>query len=424
MDAKEFRQLQPMLTGYLGEFADCFARKDTRAHLRTYLRGQLSNLERKSVEPIADAGGVPVRTLQEFLSQLRWDENRLRDRLQQRVARTHPSDRSVGLIDETSFRKKGTKTPGVQRQYCGNIGKQDNCIVTVHLGYAVDDFHCLLDGELFLPKSWSEDRARCQQAGIPEEMAYRPKTEIALELYDRAQGNGVRFAWLTFDEWYGAKPAFLRGLQDREQYYVGEVPKSFRGWINPPGVTCRPYRRGRGRGRKAPRLLTGSPEARTVEELFQHDPRLRKKRWKRWRVKDGQKGPMVWEVKPLGFYPQDDRGLPGPRHQLIVARNVLNPSEVKYFLGYAPPGTRVPTLLLVGFSRWRVERCFEDSKGEIGLSHYEGRRYLGLKRHLILSTVSYLFLVEGKEALRGKKSGVDGLPSPQGDQCDHPVLVA
>jgi SRSO17 transposase len=381
MDATEYRQLQPMLTGYLGEFANCFARKDTRAHLRTYLRGQLSNLERKSVEPIADASGVPVRTLQEFLSQLRWDEDRLRDRLQQRVARTHPSEHSVGLIDETSFRKKGDKTPGVQRQYCGNIGKQDNCIVTVHLGYAVDDFHCLLDGELFLPKSWSEDRRRCEEAGIPEELVYRPKTEIALELYDRARGNGVHFGWLTFDEWYGAKPAFLRGLQEREQHYVGEIPKSFRGWIDLPGVTHRPYRRGRGRGRKTPRLLASSQEAQTVEELFLHDPRLRKKRWKRWRVRDGQKGPMIWEVKTFGFYPQDDRGLPGPRHQLIVARNVLDPNEIKYFLGYAASATRVPTLLLVGFSRWRIERCFEDGKGEIGLSHYEGRRYLGLKRH-------------------------------------------
>src|SRR3990172_9576007 len=153
--------------------------------------------EGKAAEPMADAAGVPVRTLQEYLSQLRWDENLLRDRLQQRVARTRPSDHSVGLIDETSFRKKGMKTPGVQRQYCGNIGKQDNCIVTVHLGYAVDDFHCLLDGELFLPQGWSKDRIRCAAAGVPEDMVYRPKTEIALELYDRTVGNGVHFAWLT-----------------------------------------------------------------------------------------------------------------------------------------------------------------------------------------------------------------------------------
>jgi SRSO17 transposase len=288
----------------------------------------------------------------------------------------------------------------------------------------VEDFHCLLDGELFLPESWAKDRTRCNVAGIPEDMMYRPKSDIALELYDRAVANGVRFSWLTFDEWYGGKPAFLRGLRDRTQHYVGEVPKIFRGWIDPPEVTSRPYHRGHGRRRKTPRLLAGSPEARTVEELLNRDPRLRKKLWKPWRVKDGEKGPMLWEIKCIGFYPQDDRGLPGPRHQLMVARNVLDPSELKYFVGFAPPRTRAPTLLLVGFSRWRVERCFQDGKGEIGLSHYEGRLYLGLKRHLILSTVSYLFLMEEKEALRKKKSRVDGVPSPPGDQCDHPILVA
>ena len=258
MDATEFRQLQPMLARFLQDFADCFSKKRTRAHLKTYVNGQLSDLERKSVEPIADAAGVPVRTLQEYLSQHRWNEDLLRDRLQQRVARTRPSNHSVGLIDETSFRKQGKKTPGVQHQYCGNIRKQDNCVVTVHLGYAVDDFHCLLDGELFLPESWSKDRARCKEAGIPEDMIYRAKSDIALELYDRTVNNGVRFAWLTFDEWYGGKPAFLRGLRTRRQHYVGEVPKCFRGWIDPPEVTSRPYRGGRKRRRKAPRLLAGS----------------------------------------------------------------------------------------------------------------------------------------------------------------------
>jgi SRSO17 transposase len=210
----------------------------------------------------------------------------------------------VGLIDETSFRKKGDKTPGVKRQYCGSIGKQDNCMVTVHLGYAADQFHCLLDGELFLPQDWSADRQRCREAGIPDEIVYRPKTEIALELYDRAWANGVRFAWMTFDEWYGAKPAFLRGLRERRQCFVGEVPKNFLGWIDPPAVTSRPYRRGgRGRGRRTPRLRSDSRPAQTVEYWLKHHPRLRRQAWKRWRLRDGEKGPMVWETKHVRFFP-------------------------------------------------------------------------------------------------------------------------
>ena len=155
----------------------------------------------------AQAAGVPVRTLQEFLSQHRWQEDLSRDRLQQIVAEEHAHPHSVGIIDETSFVKRGSKTPGVQRQYLGTVGKQENGIVSVHLAYAADDFHCLLDGELFLPESWANDPVRCREAKIPETIAYRPKTEIALELYDRARANGIQFAWLTFDEWYGGKPA-------------------------------------------------------------------------------------------------------------------------------------------------------------------------------------------------------------------------
>ena len=186
MDAKLIRGLQPMLARFLKRFDDCFARKDTRAHLTVYVNGQLSDLPRKSVEPIALASGVPVRTLQEFLSQHRWLEDLARNRLQEIVAEDHSHPHSVGVIDETSFVKQGDKTPGVQRQYLGTIGKQENGIVTVHLAYAADDFHCLLDGELFLPESWAGDPARCREAQIPEGMTYRPKTEIALELYDRA----------------------------------------------------------------------------------------------------------------------------------------------------------------------------------------------------------------------------------------------
>src|SRR5258708_25263210 len=215
MDARQIRQFQPKLKAYLRRFDYCFRRKDTRGQLPIYVNGQLSDLERKSVEPMALKAQVKPRTLQEFLSQGQWDEDRMRQRLQQIVAQEQASPHSIGIIDETSFVKKGDKTPGVQRQPRGAVRNQANCIVTVHLGYAAEPFHCLLDGELFLPKSWSEDRERCQEAGIPEGMVYRPKTEIALELYDRARGNGVHFAWLTFAEWYRVKPQFLRSLDDR-----------------------------------------------------------------------------------------------------------------------------------------------------------------------------------------------------------------
>jgi SRSO17 transposase len=286
----------------------------------------------------------------------------------------------------------------------------------VHLGYATGDFHTLVDGELFLPESWSNDRDRCREAGIPDTMAYRPKTEIALELYDRAVRNGIHFAWLTFDEWYGAKPAFLRALEARRQSFVGEVPKDFGAWTRPPRVTGRRYRRGgRGRPSRTPRVIARSVRPMTVEDMQRFHPALRDQAWVRYRVKDGEKGPMVWEAKTIPIYPKNADGLPETTYHLVVARNVSAPEEVKYFVSNAPPRTPLPTMLLVAFSRWRIERCFEDEKGELGLDHYEGRKYQGLKRHLILTAVSHLFLAKVHQDLRGEKPGTDGVPGADGD---------
>jgi SRSO17 transposase len=414
MDTNQIRRLEPKLVQFLSHFDNGFGRKDTRAHLGVYVRGQLSELPEKSVEPIALEADVAPRTLQEFLSQLKWEEDWVRDRLQRLVAAEHQGPHTIGLFDETGDPKKGDKTPGVRKQWCGRLGKTENCVVTVHLGLARGDFHCLLDGELFLPESWNADRDRCREAGIPDAMVYRPKWKIALELYDRAVSNGIRFDWLTFDEGYGGKPELLRALATRTQRYVAEVPRSFAGWLDPPRVVTRPYHKNRrGRGRKVPRLASGTRPAQRVDELLDA-PRLRDQPWQRFRVKDGQKGPMVWECKHVMLTVKGADGLPGETLHLLVARDVLDPDEVKFFVSNAPPGTGVGTLLLVAFSRWRVERCFEDQKSEIGLDQYEGRRYLGLKRHLILSAVSYLFLARVREELRGEKPGADGLPAAHG----------
>jgi SRSO17 transposase len=422
MDADQMRQLEPKLARYLGRFADCFARRDTRAHLGTYVRGQLSNLPEKSVQPIALEAGVAPRTLQEFLSQLQWDEDGLRHRLLDIVRTDHPGPHTIGLFDETSDPKKGDHTPGVQKQWCGRLGKTDNCIVTVHLGYAVDDFHCLLDGELYLPESWAADRERCREAGIPDTMTYRPKWQIALELVDRAVARGLHFDWLTFDEGYGSKLELLRELTVRRQVYVAEVPRSLVGWLKAPRVVQRAYRRGgRGRGRAVPRLASRSRPARRVEDWLK-DRRLVHQPWVRWRIKDGDKGPVVWECKHTFLTVKSAEGLPGERLHLLIARNVLNPDEIKFFVSNAPATTGVGTLLHVAFSRWRVERCFQDHKSEIGLDEYEGRRYLGLKRHLLVSAVSYLFLARVRQEW-GEKSGADGVPTAHGDGGGRAVLV-
>ena len=423
MDADQIRGLKPMLTRFLKQFDDCFARRDTQAHFPVYVGGQLSDLPAKSCEPIALAAGVAPRTLQEFLSQHKWDEDRMRDRLQELVISDHARPNSIGIIDETSDVKKGDKTPGVQRQWCGKIGKKENCLVTVHLGYATGDFHCLLDGDLFLPESWSEDRGRCRAAGIPDQVVYRPKWRIALELYDRARENGVLFEWLSFDEGYGSKPLYLQGLNDREQLFVGEVPTTFSCWLEKPPVTEQPYRT-RGRTRRRQRLRSDASKPTSVKDLLEQSPALSNQPWVRYHVKDGQKGPIVWEAKQIRVVMKNADGLPGIDLHLIVARNMLDVNEVKIFVSNAPPETDVSTLLLVAFSRWRVERCFQDQKQEVGLDQWEGRRWLGLRRHLVLTGVSYLFLARVRQQLRGEKSRADRVPSPRCRRCTRAELVA
>lgn len=203
-------------------------------------------------------------------------------------------------------------------------------------------------------------------------------------------------------------------MDAREQLFVAEVPTTFTGWINEPKVTERPFRRARGRGRKTPRLVSGSPPAISAENMLRYSPELRDQPWVRYHVKDGAKGPLVWEVKHTRITIKGEHGLPGLRLYLIVARNALDPSEMKFFVSNAPEQAPVQTLLLVAFSRWRVERCFEDQKQEVGLDQWEGRRWLGLQRHLILTAVSYLFLARVRQRLRGEKPRADCLPGPHG----------
>ena len=419
MDADQIRRLKPDLARYLKRFDDCFARRDTRAHFPVYVEGQLSDLQAKSCEPIALGAGIAPRTLQEFLAHYCWDDNRMRDRLQEIVIHEHAGQNSIGIIDETSDVKKGNKTPGVQRQWCGTVGATENCIVTVHLAYVAGDFHCLLDGELFLPESWSNDRPRCRAAGIPEDLVYHPKWQIGLELYDCAVANGVEFDWLTVDEGYGSKPRFLQGLDERGQCFVAEVPVVFSCWTRVPRAT-RPYRRKTGRPRKRPRLQRPS----WVRDLLKYSPALRDQTWVRYRVKDGEKGPLVWEVKQTRVTMKNDQGLPGMPLHLVVARNVMDRQEVKFFVSNAPSQTKVETLLLVAFSRWRVERCFQDQKQEIGLDQWQGRHYAALRRHLILSCVSYLFMARVCDRLRGEKSGGNRLPSSHRNRSACEELVA
>jgi SRSO17 transposase len=399
MTTDQILSLGPQLADFLSEFDDCFARSEPRSHLASYVKGQLSDLKRKSVQPIADFNGTPRRTLQEFLAWSPWDHARLRDRTQYLVVRDHADPQAIGIIDDSGHPKSGTKTACVQRQWCGNTGKVDNCVVSVHLSYASFDtcFRTMLDSTLFLPEhSWS-DPDRRKEAAIPDDIDYRPKYEISLQQVRNALANGVVFSWLTFDEWYTSCPDFLTGLETLQQRYIGEVRRDFHGWLCDPRSETRAVYR-------------------DVETLCRYSRAMTCQPWQRLHVKDTKKGPMVWEVKRAPFWLRRDGQILGP-YWLIYARNVLNPKEEKYFLCNAGPGTPLEVILHVGFARWSMERTLEDEKDELGLSHFEVRRYDAIMRHFAVTQVSHLFLARQTKRLRGEKPGDHFVPGPERCQC-------
>jgi SRSO17 transposase len=378
MTEQEITALGPAFAAYLRRFRGCFGQDRTAAHFDTYCRGLLSDLPRKSIEPIALAAGTAVRTLQEFLVTARWDQGQARDTLQADLAGVLaglPADPlgTVGVIDETSCRKWGDHTPGVQRQYLGCVGKIDNGIVTVHLGVARGAFRALLDADLYLPESWAGDRPRCRAAGIPDDVKYRPKWRLAMGQWVRAMGNGVSFDWLVFDEGYGAAVPFLRFLGRVNQKFVAEVPVNF-----------------------AVREAEGGPPRRADARLSAADARAGTRHGLAHRTVRAS----YWRAATAAVWAADRE------HTLVVAVNEAT-AEIKYFVTNA---TRAPLarVLAVAFRRWTVEHAFRLGKQEAGLMDYEGRDYTGLLRHLTLALVVLGFVATHTERLRGEKPPGDG----------------
>lgn len=403
MTENQIRDLGPAFAAYLAEYRPYLGRGPNAGHFADYCRGLLTDLPRKSVEPLALASGTAVRTLQEFLKTCAWDHDAVRDRLQQHLAGVladQPDDGcgTIGIVDETSVVKQGDRTPGVQRQYLGCLGKTQNGIVTVHLAAARGRFKALLDGALYLPESWDADRPRCADAGIPDEVVYRPKWRIALELLGRADGNGHRFGWLTFDEGYGGRPEFLAALDDTGQRYVGEVPANF------------VVRLGRSAAAAAARDVFARPAARRV-------------RARAFRVEHEAGPASVWQAKAVWVRLGNARHA---GHRLAIARN-RSSGEVKYFVTNAPAAVGLSRVLVVGFRRWHVEHTFRLAKSEVGLGHYEGRSYVGLMRHLVLCLVVLGFVALHTQRLRGGKPGPDpgaGVPGAERPVPGHVPAAA
>lgn len=373
-----------------------------------YVDGQMSELHRKSVEPMALRAGIPPRSLQAFLGLLEWDEERLVDRLQQHVALAHAHAWAIGVVDETGCDKDGRHTACVQRQWCGSLGKVENCVVSVHTGYAVGAFHCVLDSDLFVPQAWANDPVRRQAVGMPDDVTHRSKPQMALTQIERALGNGIRVAAWTFDEHYGQSYDFLDGLDRLGQTYVAEVPCTFCGWAKEPAVLVRPApheMRTKGKKRRLPRLSGTAAPVSEVRNLLNHSPAFRDQPWTTVHIKNGEKGAIVREVKAVPFFMRRDQ-LPTRAHWLMATREP-HTGELKFFVSNAGGGVPLEWLLYVAYSRWPIEQCFREEKDELGFDHFEVRGWRSIHRHMALSQVSHLFLNKMRQKLVAEESAAE-----------------
>jgi SRSO17 transposase len=410
MTPRDLRQALPLFHDFVRRFAPLVI-NDERTESRqermdAYLRGLLLDAEStKTAESIAlkvHGDASQVRMTQVFLGQSPWPDEPLRGELVLWVDQEIGSDQGTLIVDESGFPKWGNKSVGVARQYCGATGKIDNCQVGVFLAYASSAGHTLLDERLYLPEEWASDAKRRQEAGVPEGVVFRTKPELALELI-RCVGPKVRHGWVTFDEGYGKDPGFLSGLEELDERYIGEVPKSCRVWLQRPRVT-EPQPGLSGRPRKKARVAAKQPKPQTVEEIAAGLP---SSAWKRLRFREGTKGTQQAHFARVRVVAERD-DLPGPELWLVIERSCDQTPYIKYYLSNAAPDCPLLEMVQAGHNRWPIEDCFLRGKQEVGLDDYEVRGWCGWHHHMTLAMLALWFLVLQKRRLGEKnRDGYD-----------------
>jgi SRSO17 transposase len=347
--------------------ASRFPRVEPRLKARAYVRGLLAPLAVKNSWTLAEAAGnkTPDK-MQRLLNRASWDAAGVRDDVCGYVARHLGDAGGVLVVDETGFVKKGGRSAGVQRQYSGTAGRVENCQLGVFLAYATGKGRALVDRELYLPKSWTEDRDRCREAGVPDDVEFASKTELARLMLGRALDAGMPASWMTADEAYGKDASFRGWLEQRRTGYVVAVPKS--------------------------QAVTADAGRSRADVLTAHAPG---QAWKRRSCGNGSKGPRVcnWAAATL---PEDGTEPPGWLRFLLVRRSLAPNSkgelELAYYLCAAPAGTEDEELIRVAGSRWAIEECFQSAKNEAGLDHYQVRRYDAWYRHVTLAVLAHAYL--------------------------------
>ena len=385
------------LTEFLARYLPLFARSEQRAHAATVIQGKLSGLERKTSEPVATQAGIPRKPIQSFVGWGAWDDEAVTAEIRAHVRREWADPDGVLVIDPSSFPKKGTESRGVQRQWCGRLGKVENCQLGVFLFYACARGHAPLDRRLFLPKEWADDPDRRGKTHVPREVAYQERWQIALDMIRRAKGLPHR--WVAADSEFGRVAAFRAELRGMNERYLLDVPENV--LVRDLDEEVEQPARRHGSPKKAP--------WRSVKQWAQSQPAGR---WQRFTVRDGEKGPLqVDAVTARVQTMQDDRV--GPEERLVVTRSAAAPSEVWYRLA-APQEIQLKEAVRAGSERHRAEQVLQEGKGEVGLGQYEVRSWVGWHHHVTLSLLALWFLSLERVRVGGGKGGGDCQPAAAG----------
>jgi SRSO17 transposase len=404
VDPAVFRDVQPRLEKFVEPFAACLREPEQKKHARTYLTGLVSNLERKNVECIAYLHDQDRLPLQKFIGYSPWAHQPLVRELVCQVGIELGEPDAVLVFDPSAHPKKGSESVGVQRQWCGRLGKVDNCQVGVYLGYVSHQEHALVDVRLYLPQSWAKDKKRRKKAGVPKEVRFRTRHQLALEMLDE-HGALLPHRWVAGDDEMGRSTRFRRDLQARNERYLLAVPCNtlVRDLDAPPPPYC-------GHG------LRPQPPFERVDRWAAAQP---PSAWTAIEVRPGEKGPVIVEAVKARVAAKTERRRTGPEEILVVFRERQADGTFKhdYCLANASWDTALSEFARVHKAEHRIEDCLERAKGEAGLSDYEVRTWRGWHHHQTLSLIATWFLTQ--EARRGKNvdPSTDGTAAPLVHRC-------
>ncbi len=407
-----FHRVMPRLESFMEPFVESLCRREQREHACTFVQGLLSDVDRKNAESIAYHFGQQRLPLQWFLGKSSWDDEALREVLVRQVGKQLGQEDGVIVFDPSGFPKSGRSSVGVARQWCGRLGKVDNCQVAVYMGYVSREEHALVDVRLFLPEDWAKDKQRRQKAGVPREVRFRTRHQLCLEMLQQ-HGGQLPHAWIAGDDEMGRPSWFRRRLHELNEQYLLSVPSN---------TTVRD--------------LEADPPAYSGHGPHPQQPwtrvdewagSLRDDDWTRVDVRDGAKGPLVVEVVTRRVVARTDKRQEGHEEVLVAIRykdrDDARVLKTDYHLSNASPDTGEAEFARVAKAEHRIEECIQRAKSEAGLADYEVRNWNGWHHHQTLSLIATWFLVT--EARRGKKmdAGHHGSPNPRRHQCDPPPDV-